>query len=154
VYRWAIPSPMGELLLVSDGSALTRVSFGGEAPDALVDRGPFDAAIAWFSAYFAANRPPMNLPVAPAGTPFQQRVWAALVQIPYGATRSYGQIAADLGDKKTVRAVGAANGQNPIAILVPCHRVIGADGSLVGYAGGMHRKRWLLDHEAGRLSLF
>jgi methylated-DNA-[protein]-cysteine S-methyltransferase len=160
VYHWEVDSPVGRLLLTSNGSALTGVSFPLHThpvhlpDDSIGGSAPFADTIAWLDAYFAAKRPPMDIPITPVGTPFQQRVWAALLRIPYGTTRSYGQIAKELGDPKTVRAVGAANGQNPISILVPCHRVIGANGDLVGFGGGLDRKRWLLDHEAGRLSLF
>lgn len=99
-------------------------------------------------AYFAGERTKFDLPLAPGGTPFQKKVWAALREIPCGETRSYGQLAARLGVPEASRAVGAANGRNPIAIVVPCHRVIGADGKLTGYAGGLNIKKMLLEHEA------
>jgi methylated-DNA-[protein]-cysteine S-methyltransferase len=98
--------------------------------------------------YFAGRRRDFDLPLAPAGTPFQQRVWQALRAIPYGRTESYGALAARLGQPGAGRAVGLANGQNPIAIVIPCHRVIGAGGALTGYGGGLERKRWLLALEA------
>ena len=97
--------------------------------------------------YFAGRRRSFDLPLAPAGTPFQQRVWMALREIPLGTTTTYGRIASMIGRPTAARAVGAANGRNPISIVVPCHRVVGADGSLTGYASGVARKRWLLDHE-------
>ena len=97
--------------------------------------------------YFAGERQTFALPLAAAGTPFQQQVWQQLTQIPFGHTQSYGELAQRLGNKNAMRAVGAANGRNPIAIIVPCHRVIGADGKLTGYAGGLDRKIWLLQHE-------
>lgn len=97
--------------------------------------------------YFAGHRMQFDLPLAPAGTEFQRSVWQGLCRIPYGQTQSYGQLAASLGKVKAMRAVGSANGRNPIAIIVPCHRVIGADGRLTGYAGGLTRKVWLLQHE-------
>ncbi|HMA45123.1 MAG TPA: methylated-DNA--[protein]-cysteine S-methyltransferase, partial [Gemmatimonadales bacterium] len=97
--------------------------------------------------YFARRRAVFDLPLAAAGTPFQQRVWRALRQIPFGATESYAGLARRLGAPAAARAVGAANGQNPIPIIVPCHRVIGADGDLTGFGGGLERKRWLLAHE-------
>jgi methylated-DNA-[protein]-cysteine S-methyltransferase len=104
-------------------------------------------------AYFAGELRDFELPLAAAGTPFQQSVWRALCDIPYGETISYGELARRIGQPKAARAVGLANGQNPIAIVVPCHRVIGADGSLTGYGGGLERKRWLLAHESkGSLS--
>ncbi len=99
------------------------------------------------AAWFAGERTGFDLPLRPRGTPFQRDVWEALREIPYGETRSYGQIAARLRAPSAVRAVGAANGRNPLAIIVPCHRVIGASGALTGYAGGLERKRWLLAHE-------
>jgi methylated-DNA-[protein]-cysteine S-methyltransferase len=99
--------------------------------------------------YFARNRTVFTVPIAPIGTAFQQRVWAALRTIPYGETRSYGQLADAVGNRSAMRAVGAANGRNPVSIIVPCHRVIGSDGSLVGYGGGLERKRFLIDLERG-----
>jgi methylated-DNA-[protein]-cysteine S-methyltransferase len=105
------------------------------------------AARAQLDAYFAGEITSFDLPLSPRGTPFQQRVWAALRDIPFGETTSYGELARRIGDPKAVRAVGAANGRNPLPLVVPCHRVIGADGSLVGFGGGMDRKRWLLQHE-------
>jgi len=146
-------SPIGPLTLVSDGTALTHCEF--ENPRYPFEAAPpgEDAIIAearrQLDAYFAGKLRAFDLPLAPRGTPFQQRVWAELVKIPYGVTRSYGALAAALGAPKAPRAVGLANGRNPIAIIVPCHRVIGADGSLTGYGGGMARKRLLLDLEQG-----
>lgn len=157
-YRWEIDSPVGTLTLASNGRALTGVFFPIGTPpveaDAKLDPRPFDAALAWFHAYFSREVPRLDVAVEPKGTAFQQKVWAALREIPYGETRSYKQVADAIGQPTAVRAVGAANGRNPIAILVPCHRVIGSTGDLVGYGGGPERKRWLLDHEAGRTSLF
>ncbi len=146
-------SPVGLLRLVSNGAALLHCEF--ENP-----RYPFEASPAGedaiiratrkqLDAYFAGKLRAFDLPLAPQGTPFQQRCWVALQKIPYGVTRSYGQQAATIGSPKAVRAVGLANGRNPIAIIIPCHRVIGANGSLTGYGGGMERKRQLLDLEQG-----
>jgi methylated-DNA-[protein]-cysteine S-methyltransferase len=106
-----------------------------------------ETAAAQLAEYFAGRRRTFDLPLAPRGTGFQQRVWRALSAIPYGETRSYGAIAASIGRPAASRAVGAANGKNPIWIIVPCHRVIGASGHLTGYAGGIAVKRWLLEHE-------
>ena len=117
------------------------------------DPGPFRTAAEQLEAYFAGDRHEFDLVLAPTGTPFQLSVWRGLLEIPYGETRSYGQLAARLGNPGGSRAVGLANGRNPVAIVVPCHRVIGADGTLTGYAGGMDRKRLLLDLEAGVGSL-
>ncbi len=104
-------------------------------------------AAAQLAEYFAGTRQNFDLPLAASGTAFQQQVWQQLCRVPYGQTQSYGELALRLGNKNAMRAVGAANGRNPIAIIVPCHRVIGADGKLTGYAGGLHRKVWLLQHE-------
>lgn len=105
-------------------------------------------AAAQLAEYFAGERAEFDIPLAPRGTGFQRLVWAALEQIPFGETRSYGELAAGLGRPSASRAVGAANGKNPISILVPCHRVIAGSGALTGYAGGLAAKRWLLAHEA------
>jgi len=111
-----------------------------------------DAALAeparQLAEYFAGERTEFELELAPHGTDFQRRVWGLLLEIPYGETRTYGSLANELGNPRSVRAVGLANGRNPISIVVPCHRVIGADGTLVGYGGGLERKRTLLAHEA------
>ena len=103
--------------------------------------------------YFARARTAFDLPLDPPGTAFQRRVWSALRTIPYGTTVSYGELARRLGDVRATRAVGAANGKNPIPIIVPCHRVIGARGELTGFGGGLDRKRWLLEHEGALLPL-
>jgi len=103
--------------------------------------------------YFARSRTTFDLPLDPAGSPFERRVWEALRAIPYGSTVSYGELARRLGDPRATRAVGAANGKNPIPIIVPCHRVVGARGELTGFGGGLDRKRWLLEHEGAALAL-
>ena len=145
-------SPIGPLTLVSDGDGLVGVHFEGwMLPAAAVNKS--DAVLArtarQLDAYFAGQLRTFDLPLAPTGTPFQQRVWSALREIPFGETRSYGQLAKAIGKPSAMRAVGAANGRNPIAIVVPCHRVIGADGSLTGFGGGIERKRFLLSLEQG-----
>jgi len=146
-------SPIGELLLSGRDGALAALSmwWPGEPqpvrPGWRRDDAMFAAAVAQLDEYFAGRRTGFDLPLAPAGTGFQQRVWHALCEIPYGDTTSYGALARQLGSPDASRAVGLANGRNPIAIVIPCHRVIGADGSLTGYGGGLDRKRWLLDHE-------
>lgn len=147
-----LPSPLGELTICADDLGITAVAFPGEVeavpapnPNALVRE-----AVAQLAAYFAGRRTRFELPLNAAGTPFQRRVWQALCTVPYGNTSSYGEIAAAVGNPRASRAVGLANGRNPIAILVPCHRIIGGDGSLTGYGGGLERKRWLLDHERSR----
>ncbi|SIS37648.1 methylated-DNA-[protein]-cysteine S-methyltransferase [Zobellia uliginosa] len=105
------------------------------------------AAVKQLQEYFAGERNSFDLALNPTGTDFQKRVWKALSKIPYGKTVSYLELSKTLGDAKAIRAVASANGKNPLWIIVPCHRVIGTDGSLTGYAGGLHRKKWLLDHE-------
>lgn len=150
-----IDSPVGPLTAVADGDALIAVYFEahGRRPavtdhGARVDDDPLLARVsAQLGEYFAGRRTTFDLPLAPPGDAFQQRVWAQLREIPYGETRSYGQLARALGQPGAAQAVGNANGANPISVVVPCHRVIGSDGSLTGYAGGLERKRWLLAHE-------
>jgi methylated-DNA-[protein]-cysteine S-methyltransferase len=147
-------SPIGRLLLTSDGTALTGLymepsrkaqSTDGWSEDPTVP--PLSAALRQLGEYFAGTRREFDLPLRMRGTEFQQRVWRELTEIPYGQTWSYGELAKRIDNPSASRAVGLANGRNPISILVPCHRVIGADGSLTGYGGGLERKRWLLAHE-------
>lgn len=148
-----VASPIGELTLTSDGTSVTGVYMHKQKHGAArtKDWKRDDAALkeprAQLQAYFAGELREFDLPLAPEGTPFQQRVWRALCDIPYGETISYGELARRIGQPKASRAVGLANGRNPISIVVPCHRVIGANGSLTGYGGGLERKRWLLAHE-------
>ena len=145
-----VPSPVGDLTLVAQDGVLAAVRMDGakRVPDpaalgARDDDGFADAAHQ-LAQYFARERTVFELPLAPVGNAFEHKVWALLGEIPYGQTRSYGDLARALGDVGFSQAVGAANGRNPLGIVVPCHRVIGADGSLVGYAGGLERKRFLL----------
>jgi methylated-DNA-[protein]-cysteine S-methyltransferase len=147
-----IPSPVGPLALtVDDDGALTRIGFG--AGD-VADDARFDRVVTQLTEYFAGRRTDFDLDLRPdGGSAFERRVWAALLEIPYGETASYGEIAARIGHPGKARAVGRANGRNPIAIVCPCHRVIGSDGSLTGYGGGLENKRTLLDLEAGALTL-
>ena len=150
-----LDSPVGRLLLAGDARGLKLVSFPGERgavhPSAgwRRDEGVFSDAIAQLEEYFAGERREFSLPLQPVGTPFQQTVWSALRTIPYGVTVSYGELARRIGRPSTSRAVGAANGANPLPIIVPCHRVIGADRSLTGFGGGLETKRFLLALEAG-----
>ncbi len=154
-----VPSPVGELLLTGDGRVLCGCWFtdGDGAPDRRVglerDDDAFADVAGQLDEYFWGERTTFDVEVAATGTEFQHRVWDQLRTIPYGQTRSYGEVAAALGDRGASRAVGLANGRNPISIIVPCHRVIGADGSLTGYGGGTDRKRFLLDLEAGIVPL-
>ena len=145
-----IDSPIGLLgLVVSDG-ALTELHMDATPRTAAGDateRKVMGEAVSQVEAYFDGSLKDFDLPLRSDGTPFQQAVWRALERIPYGTVTSYVEIARRVGKPTASRAVGAANGRNPIAIIVPCHRVIGADGSLTGYGGGMWRKEWLLNHE-------
>ena len=148
-----VDSPVGELTLVGFDDTLTGVYFPGHTRRPEQETfGPlsetaFAAAVAQFAEYFAGERTGFELSLAPRGNAFQHKVWEQLRRIPYGQTRSYGHLALTLGDPGLARAVGAANGQNPLSIIVPCHRVVGADGRLTGYAGGLERKAFLLDLE-------
>lgn len=148
----SVPSPIGKLWLEEEDGALVRVSFQPDAASQTEEETPLlEQAKQQLAEYFAGQRQVFDLPLRVQGTPFQQRVWAALREIPYGQTRSYKQIAEQIGSPHASRAVGMANNRNPIAILIPCHRVIGADGSLTGYAGGLAAKERLLALEAAVL---
>lgn len=155
---FTMQSPVGDLLLTSDGRALTGVYMEkhkrGPAigPGWRESRECFASARAQLDEYFAGNRVRFDLELAPHGTPFQRATWEALRGIPFGATETYGALAARLGAPKASRSVGAANARNPLSIIVPCHRVVGASGALTGYAGGVERKRWLLEHESRGLA--
>jgi methylated-DNA-[protein]-cysteine S-methyltransferase len=150
-------SPIGELLLAGNGAEVRGLYMqAGPSASAILASWrradePFTAARDQLGEYFAGERSAFELAPAGAGTAFQERVWRALLEIPYGETISYGELARRIGRPDAVRAVGMANGRNPISIIVPCHRVIGADGALTGYAGGLERKRFLLDLEANTL---
>jgi methylated-DNA-[protein]-cysteine S-methyltransferase len=146
-----LASPVGTLLLVSDGTALTGLYTTGHEkvtpPDAVEDPSPFRRVSAQLERYFAGRLEVFDIPLRLGGTPFQRLVWKELLAIPYGKTISYRELADRIDNPRAVRAVGGANGRNPVSIIVPCHRVIGAGGALVGYGGGLDRKRWLLGHE-------
>jgi methylated-DNA-[protein]-cysteine S-methyltransferase len=154
-YYTYVDSPIGRLLLHSDGHAVTALYMDvpdhpWPAHDGWVDdggAGPLPETTRQLREYFAGARRDFDLPLRLHGTAFQRRVWDTLTEIPYGATWSYGELAKRIENPNASRAVGLANGRNPISIVVPCHRVIGADGSLTGYGGGLERKRWLLAHE-------
>ena len=157
-----VDSPIGPLTAVAEGDALICLYMDDQQylpdPDRFGPADPGDSVVLketerQLAEYFAGERTEFDLPLAAEGTPFQRRVWAALCDIPYGETISYGELARLVDRPEAARAVGAANGQNPIAIVVPCHRVIGADGSLTGYAGGLDAKRALLEHEQGVRSM-
>ena len=147
-------SPVGDLVLTGDGRCLTALRLpNSDGRPAVPVNGhqrcddAFAAVRAQLAEYFEGTRTSFDLPLAPGGSSFQLQVWDALRRIPYGVTASYGEVAASIGRSGAARAVGLANGRNPIAIIVPCHRVIGADGGLVGYGGGLDRKRFLLELE-------
>lgn len=154
-----VPSPLGEVTVVADDDWLAELHLPGDhgvVPSDAVEGGPtVDRAAQQLGEWFAGQREHFDLPLAPVGTAFQRRVWAALVAVPYGETATYRDIAVAIGQPTATRAVGAANGRNPIPLIIPCHRVIGTDGSLVGYSGGggIDTKRYLLDFERGVLTL-
>lgn len=150
----SMDSPIGELTLTADGGVLTGVHMNEQRHTPKIpagykrDEAGLAHVVAQLDSYFAGELINFDLPMTMRGTDFQRRVWAALCEIPYGQTISYGELASRVGSPNASRAVGLANGRNPVAIIVPCHRVIGADGSLTGYGGGLPRKVWLLEHEA------
>jgi methylated-DNA-[protein]-cysteine S-methyltransferase len=152
-YYTIVSSPVDDLLLVSDGEALTGLymeeTCGSKTvePAGKKDAGPFREVKRQLSAYFEGDLRQFDLPIRLQGTGFQQTVWAALRELHFGQRISYGELARRIGRPSASRAVGLANGRNPVGIIVPCHRVIGASGRLVGYGGGLDRKRWLLEHE-------
>lgn len=156
-------SPLGFVRVTGDEQGVSAIS----CHDDLVDKSRMDTqlpmpvaqAVIQLNAYFAGERPAFDFPLNPVGTAFQQVVWQALREVPFGTTLSYLTLSRRIGDEKAIRAVAAANGRNPLWIVVPCHRIIGSDGSLTGYAGGLWRKKWLLEHEgafarSGQLALF
>jgi len=144
-------SPIGLIELGGTAEALASIIFVKERRDDTVSNAILDEALGQLIEYFAGERHDFDVPLALAGSEFQQAVWTQLLTIPYGQMVSYQDIANALGNPQAVRAVGAANGQNPIAIIVPCHRVVGSNGKLVGYGGGLWRKEWLLQHEGALL---
>ena len=151
-------SPVGRLTLTAGPAGLAGVYFeghahGGPPPGARGEAPVLSEARRQLDGYFAGKRTVFDLRLAPSGAAFQQRVWALLLRIPFGETHTYGALAAQLGNPNAARAVGAAVGRNPISIIVPCHRVVGASGALTGFAGGLDRKRWLLAHEQGERQL-
>ncbi|MFY7839769.1 MAG: methylated-DNA--[protein]-cysteine S-methyltransferase [Lacibacter sp.] len=142
-------SPIGFIELIDEDGYLTVASFMDEQKNEPTALTPLlQKTIQQLDAYFAGKLLLFELPLRPAGTAFQQSVWNQLVQIPFAETITYLHMAKRLGNVKAIRAAASANGKNPLAIIIPCHRVVGADGKLTGYAGGLHRKQWLLEHEA------
>jgi len=156
VYTW-MESPVGKLLLVADDGGLLEIAFAEGRTAPVIDPAWAEGGAALrepvrqLQAFFAGELRDFDLPLKPRGTAFQQRVWKLLREIPFGETISYGELARRLGNPAASRAVGLANGSNPIAIVVPCHRVIGSNGKLTGYGGGLENKRWLLDFERREL---
>lgn len=144
-----LETPIGQLKIVGDGDALKMVIFTeGDEKESLEELTPIVAnAKEQLKEYFEGKREKFDLELSPEGTDFQRSVWDELLKVPFGKTSTYAKQSIKLGDIKKIRAVGTANGKNPISIIIPCHRIIGSDGSLTGYAGGLHRKEWLLKHE-------
>lgn len=143
-----INSPIGWLRLLSTETALSAISFvSDEAENSTVQPKILEEASDQLQEYFSGKRKVFNLQLAPEGTEFQQKVWHLVQEVEFGATASYLDIAIKSGSEKNTRAVGLANGKNPIPIIIPCHRIVGSSGKLTGYAGGLERKRWLLNHE-------
>jgi len=159
IYTIYYPSPVGVMEIKGTESAIASILFVDQAGEASETMPPvMQTCVQQFAEYFAGTRQTFSVPVQQTGTDFQQRVWRALTEISFGQTFSYMDIAITIGDAKSIRAVGNANGKNKVNIIVPCHRVIGSNGKLVGYGGGLWRKQWLLEHEAkyarGVLTLF
>lgn len=142
-----LKSPLGITKIVGDADGISEISVSDKGEESVSIPKELEQAVSQLQEYFEGKRNDFNLKLNPKGTEFQQRVWQELLNIPFGKTLSYLELSKKLGDVKAIRAVAAANGKNPLWIVVPCHRVIGTDGSLTGYAGGLGRKKWLLEHE-------
>jgi methylated-DNA-[protein]-cysteine S-methyltransferase len=146
--RVVINSPLGFVLIEGNKDGISKISVTSDEMVLSEDISAlFDEAVTQLNEYFEGNRTDFQFKMNPNGTDFQKKVWQELLKIPFGKTFSYQEVTNNLGDPKAIRAVANANGKNPLWIVVPCHRVIGSDGSLTGYAGGLWRKKWLLDHE-------
>ena len=145
-------SPIGNILIRANDAGLTELVFIDDAHPSpgRADNAHLNACAVQLGEYFRGDRTSFDVPIDMKGTPFQMSVWRALLLIPYGSTWSYGRLAAQVGRPKASRAVGGANHNNPVSIIIPCHRVIGSDGKLTGYGGGLWRKEWLLGHESGK----
>ena len=150
LYECYVSTPLGIAHVKGNSGGLTNLVLTGNEQSETEVPAQLEAVVTQLQEYFNGTRSTFNLVLNPEGTSFQRRVWKALLEIPFGKTISYLKLAQQLGDPLAVRAVAAANGKNPIWILMPCHRVIGSDGSLTGYAGGLGRKRWLLNHESAQ----
>jgi methylated-DNA-[protein]-cysteine S-methyltransferase len=152
-----ISTPLGSAKLEGDENGLTYVTIlETDEPESKIIPEILEDAVYQLNEYFEGKRQNFDLLLNPEGTEFQKKVWAALLEIPFGKTISYLELSKNIGDVKAIRAVASANGKNPLWVIIPCHRVIGSDGSLTGYSGGLHRKKWLLNHEspAKQQSLF
>jgi methylated-DNA-[protein]-cysteine S-methyltransferase len=149
MYKAYYPSPIGTLEILTDSDSILQISFTEQEEDVPAGDAPeiLKTVLRQLEEYFQGSRKSFDLKLNAKGTEFQQRVWQQLIQVPYGSTACYGDIAAAVGNQKASRAVGGANNKNRIPILIPCHRILGADGSMTGYAGGIWRKEWLLQHE-------
>lgn len=154
IYRTSYKSPIGTILIEATNEGIHAVNFVDERPSEIqsASNPHLSECVKQLDEYFNSKRQNFSLTLNPKGTAFQQNVWEALLKIPFGQTRTYGQIAASIGNEKAARAVGMANNKNKIGIIIPCHRVIGANGKLVGYGGGLWRKEWLLAHEQKSLN--
>ncbi|MEZ5069563.1 MAG: methylated-DNA--[protein]-cysteine S-methyltransferase [Bacteroidales bacterium] len=147
-------TPLGPVVLRASGRGITSLSFSADATETASDNPHLSLAVQELKEYFAGSRKQFEVSLDLQGSDFQKRVWTSLLRIPFGQTTTYGQQARVLGDPRAVRAVASANGANPVAIVVPCHRVIGSNGRLTGYAGGLERKRWLLEFEQKNSGLY
>lgn len=156
MYEAVMDTPLGIACIRGSDKGITEIRVSDDHSLALSIPDELRIVCKQLNEYFEGSRKIFEVPLNPEGTPFQHKVWAALLEIPYGKKISYLDLAKKLGDPKAVRAVAGANAKNPLWILIPCHRVVGTDGSLTGYAGGLHRKKWLLNHESpsGQTVLF
>lgn len=143
-----IKTPLGIVKIIGDENGISQISISDEGAVSILIPKQIEESVAQLNDYFEGKRTEFNFKMNPMGTEFQQKVWRELLNIPYGKTMSYLELSKNVGDVKAIRAVASANGKNPLWIVVPCHRVIGTDGSLTGYAGGLWRKKWLLEHES------
>lgn len=146
-FQSSFNSPLGWLAIRSDGLAVTEISFTEQINEQIGECAVLQLCQQQLEDYFCGKRLEFDLPLAPRGTEFQKKVWNELLKVPHGSTITYHELAVRLGDPKVIRAAGTANGRNPLAIVIPCHRVIGTGNKLTGYAGGLSRKQWLLEHE-------
>ena len=142
-----IKTPLGIATIIGDENGVSEISVSQEGEVSIIIPAVLQEAVLQLQDYFEKKRTSFDFKINPKGTEFQQKVWKGLLEIPFGKTMSYMELSKNMGDAKAIRAVASANGKNPLWIVVPCHRVIGADGSLTGYAGGLWRKKWLLEHE-------